>query len=110
MSKLIEMPHADVDLKARQGAPWNFVITVRNQDWSGTYTADVRETQSEAGTLVAEPTVTATFDGTDTEFVIELDKTGAEALAVGSYFWDMRETDGAVPFSGRVLIEWTVTP
>lgn len=110
MAKALEMPYGDVDIKVRQGEPWNLASRSRNQDWSGTYACNVRSEQSETSTLIATPTVTATFDGTDTLFTIVLSKADADAIPVGDYFWDMRKDTGEVLMGGRVHIRRTVTP
>lgn len=103
-------PYADLDLKVHQGAPWSFAWTVAANDWSGTYTCDVRVGRSEAAALVAEPTVTATFSDPDTDFLVELSKVDADLMAPGVYYYDLRKSTGEVRSAGRVMILATVTP
>lgn len=110
MATVIAQPVGEVDLHVFQGSPWDLALVVEGTDWSGTYTCDVRVGRAETATLVAEPTVVASFSSPDTTFTITLSEADADEVEPGAYFYDIRKSTGEVRFSGRVKVKETVTP
>lgn len=82
-------------LRWRAGDPVSLSVRVLDNDWTGTYTADVN------GTAV---TVVATLDGTDTVFVFTLAAGASTTLGAGRFDFQCRNTAGLTRFAGLAVV------
>ena len=92
----------DLGLKWYPGDPVNLSWRVAGVDWSGTYTAKLRQYEEPTSAEIATFTVTATYDAVNlwTTFTVTL----ATAVAQGTYWWSCKQTGGVTRFSGQVLV------
>ena len=109
MAITLDNPHADIDLRFRQGEPLSWTITVNGADWSGAYTAQIVNSTPDA---VATLAVTATYDGGGDVTTFELSLTAAASadIAPGGYRWAARSATGEVFFRGGVVVDREVVP
>lgn len=92
----------NLGLKWYPGDPVNLSWYVKGADWSGTYTAKLRQYEDPASAEIATFTVTATYSaGTQqTTFTVTL----ATAVDEGDYWWSCKQTGGVTRFSGPVFV------
>lgn len=92
----------DLGLKWYPGDPVNLQWKVADANWSGTYTAKLRQYEDPTSAEIATFTVTATYDAINlwTTFTVTL----ATAVAQGTYWWSCKQTGGPTRFSGQVLV------
>ena len=92
----------ELGLKWYPGDPVNLQWRVAAADWSGSYTAKLRQYEDPSSTELATFTVTATYDAVNlwTTFTITL----ATAIPQGQYWWSCKQTGGQTRFSGQVLV------
>jgi len=85
----------------KNSATGGFFYTVENEDWSAsTYASEVRKGD---GTLLFAFTVTATYDGNETNITLSASKTDYENIVEGIYPFDLKR-DGVVIVYGNVHI------
>ena len=92
----------ELGLEWYPGDPVSLTWRVAAVNWSGTYTAKLRDNSSPDSTEVATFTVTATYDAGQewTTFLVTL----ATAIPTGSYWWSCKQTGGVTRFSGMVQV------
>lgn len=92
-----------VNKRVIQGAPIDETWTIKGEDWSGTYVAQMITTD-EVPTLVASMTATAVYTAPNTQVSIFAPRSTMLGVAPGTYRWAMRDTDGWVPFRGMIVV------
>lgn len=107
MRNTLSQDAIQINLEWIAGDPVTLSFVVAGTDWSGTYTSHIRNRRNPSSTLIAELTVTATFDGTDTEFMLSL--ANSTQIPEGTYYWDCQAVGGKTFFSGSVNVKPQVT-
>lgn len=96
----------NLNLKWRAFDPVDLVFIVLDVDWSGAYTAEVRDAPNRDGRLLASLVVTATYIAPDTRFRLVL--ADSSPVPNGGY-WDLQATAGPTRLAGRVIVVQDVT-
>jgi hypothetical protein len=96
-----------VDLAWVEGDPLSLAFTVAAVDWSGTYTAKVKQYASDTAALLTL-TVTATYSAPDTAFTMTA-TAAANTVPAGGFVWDLQQTGGVTRLRGKVRVEAQVT-
>lgn len=86
--------------------PVDLTFTVLDVDWSGAYTAQVRDAPNRDGRLLASLIVTATYVAPDTRFRLVL--ADSSPVPNGGY-WDLQAAAGPTRLAGRVFVVQDVT-
>lgn len=107
MAITISQAAEPVDLEWVEGDPISLSFTIESVDWSGSYLSQVR-TSADASTVALTLTVSATLDGSDTDFVLSATAV-ANTLTAGRYAWDMQQVNGVHRMGGTVFVRQRVT-
>lgn len=100
----------DLNLRWVAGDPVSLSFSAQGANWTGSYVANIRVARDPASTLVGTFTATATFDGTNTNFVLTLSSGQSATILAGLYFWDLQQTGGVTRLRGTVTVDTQVTP
>lgn len=108
---VISQLSSSLDLEWTEGDPISLTWIVKGVDWSGTYESQVRRDYRTSSPVLLTLTVSATFDGVDTTFVVTASEVNSLLLtsSTAGYVWDMQEVDGPTRFTGKVTVAPQVT-
>ncbi len=109
MSATLSQDAKQLNLKWVHGDPVSLGFTVKNVDWSGTYTAQIRKAQISTSALLGALTVTATLVGADTVFTLTMSAVNSALIPAGNHFWDLQQTGGVTRLRGVVEVEGQVS-
>jgi hypothetical protein len=103
MTTFVSQDAIDIGLKWYPNDPVNLQFRVADNDWSGSYTATVRENSLVTSAVVCTLTVTAVYDAVNlwTTFTF----TTSTQVAGGTYWWGCKQVGGVTRFSGQVLVD-----
>lgn len=93
-----------VDIAWVEGDYVSLAFSVSGVDWSGAYVSQVRSDRSSTSTLMGTLTVTATYDGTNTNFTLTMSAVNSALIPSGNYFWDLQQVGGVTRLRGAVKV------
>lgn len=108
-STTISQSSATLNLEWVEADPVSLAFAVAGVNWAGTYTAQVRSARSATATLMGTLTVTATFDGTNTNFTLSMSQANSALIPSGTYYWDLQQVGGVTRLGGVVKVDLQVT-
>lgn len=106
---VISQDASELGLRWVQGDVVGLQFTVEDNDWSGSYTAQIRRSRNASAQLLGTLTVTATLNGTDTDFTLAMSALNSAAIPHGTYYWDLQQTGGVTRLWGSVEVKPQVT-
>lgn len=110
MTAVISQDACELNLRWVAADPVSLSFIVRDVDWSGSYTAQVRKRQNPTSDLLGTLTVSATYlAGTGTTFVLSMSQALSTAIPAGSWYWDLQQVAGVTRFRGSVEVVQQVT-
>lgn len=110
MTAVISQDACELNLRWVAGDPISLSFIVKDIDWSGVYTAQIRRRQNPTSELLGSLTVSATYlAGTGTTFVLSMLKALSELVPSGTWFWDLQQSAGVTRLRGQVEVVPQVT-
>lgn len=87
----------------------SLAFTASFVNWAGTYLAQVRADQNSSSTLLGTLTVTATYNGSGTDFTLTMSSVDSALIPAGLYYWDMQQVGGVTRLKGTVTVDYQVS-
>lgn len=103
MTIYVSQDAIDIGLKWFPNDPVNLSFRVADVDWSGSYTAVVRQNSDVSSSIVCTFSVTAVYDNVNlyTTFTFIT----ATQVPSGLYWWSCKQNGGLTRFSGQVIVD-----